>query len=194
MNLKKDTILKPKMDIKEEKKESKTEESVEVLKNPFASKECIDILNFRIEQEELSSRIYQAMSLWLNDNGFMGAAKAWLKDAEGEMEHAQWAKEFLLDMGVQPKLPALTMPVQKFGGLCDIIEQSYTHEILITTQCNDLAKHAMTYGNHLLYQLAIKYLQEQQEEIGKLQTLLDKLKAFGEDKIALRLLDNELGS
>lgn len=169
-------------------KESKKEST-----NPFASKECIDILNFRIEQEELSSRLYQAMSLWLNDNGFMGAAKAWLKDAEGEMEHAQWAKDFLLDMGVQPKLSTLTLPVQKFEGLCDIIEQTYTHEVVVTQQCNDLAKHAMQYGNHLLYQLAIKYLQEQQEELGKIQTLIDKLEAFGEDKIALRLLDNELG-
>jgi len=184
---------KPEIKLKEvESKETQHSEKKEIL-NPFTSQECIDILNFRIEQEELSSRLYQAMSLWLNDNGFMGAAKAWLKDAEGEMEHAQWAKDFLLDMGVQPKLSTLTMPVQKFEGLCDIIEQSYAHEVLVTTQCNDLAKHAMQYGNHLLYQLAIKYLQEQQEELGKLQTLLDKLEAFGEDKIALRLLDNELG-
>ena len=190
MELKKPEItLKPRV----EKTEGSHSEKKEFT-NPFASKECIDLLNFRIEQEELSSRLYQAMSLWLNDNGFMGAAKAWLKDAEGEMEHAGWAKEFLLDMGVQPKLPTLAMPVQKFEGLCDIIEQSYAHEIVVTTQCNDLAKHAMTYGNHLLYQLAIKYLQEQQEELGKLQTLLDKLTAFGEDKIALRLLDTELGA
>lgn len=175
-----------------ESKETSHSEKKEAT-NPFASKECINLLNFRIEQEELSSRLYQAMSLWLNDNGFMGAAKAWLKDAEGEMEHAQWAKDFLLDMGIQPKLPTLAMPVQKFEGLCDIIEQTYAHEVLVTTQCNDLAKHAMQYGNHLLYQLAIKYLQEQQEELGKIQTLVDKLEAFGEDKIALRLLDNELG-
>ena len=65
------------------------EEKKEYSENPFASKECIDILNYRIEQEEQSSRLYQSMSLWLNDNGFMGAAKAWLKDSEGEMEHAQ---------------------------------------------------------------------------------------------------------
>ena len=45
--------------------------------------------------------------------------------------------------------------------------------------------------NHLLYQLAIKYMQEQQEELGKVQTYLDKLKSFGEDKIALKLFDNE---
>jgi ferritin len=151
-------------------------------KNPFASPGAIKILNYRIEAEENSSRLYQAMSLWLNDNGFMGAACAWQKDAEGEMDHANWAKTYLLDMGIQPTLPALEKPLQSFQGLPDIIRK----------QVNALGVEGQKTGDHLLYQLAIKYLQEQQEELGRLQTLIDKLGAFGEDKIAMRLLDNEL--
>jgi len=148
--------------------------------NPFVSKECIDILNFRIEQEEYSSRFYTAMSMWLNDKGYMGAAAVWAKDAQDELVHAQWAKDFLLDMGVTPKTPALKEPPQTFTGLPDIIRQSFAHEVLVTQQCNDLASHAM------------KYLTEQQEEMGKVQTLVDQLEAFGEDKIAMRLFDHEL--
>jgi len=163
------------------------------VKNPFASESVIKILNFRIEQEEQSSRLYQSMSLWLNDKGYMGAAKRWKDDADGEMVHAQWAKDYLLDMGIQPTLPALPKPPHDFTGLPDIIRQSYAHEVVVTNQCNDLAKNALNTGDNLLYELANKYLQEQQEELGKVQTLLDKLEAFGEDKIALRLLDNELG-
>lgn len=159
--------------------------------NPF-DKDFIDILNFRIEQEEYSSRLYQAMSLWLNNNGFIGAAKAWLKDSEDEMKHAQWAKDFLLDMGVTPKLPALQEPPHAFKGLPDVIRQSFAHEIKVTQQCNDLAEFALKKSNHLLYQLSIKYMQEQQEEMGKVQTYMDKLAAFGEDKIAMKLFDNEL--
>lgn len=170
--------------------------SVPILKNknPFASASVIKILNYRIEQEEQSSRLYQAMSLWLNDKGYMGASKQWQKDADGEMEHAGWAKEYLLDMGIQPTLPALAKPQQEFKDLCEIIKLSYDHEVTVTKQCNSLAQEALKTGDNLLYQLANKFLQEQQEELGKLQTLLDKLEAFGEDKIALRLLDNELGA
>ena len=160
-------------------------------KTSYISKECIDILNYRIEQEELSSRLYHAMSMWLNDKGFMGAAKRWQEDADGEMVHAGWAKEFLLDMGIQPKIPALKEPLQSFKSFPEIIKKSFEHEIVVTKQCNDLATHAMKYGDHLLYQLAMKYMVEQQEELGKIQTLVDKLEAFGEDKISLRLLDNE---
>lgn len=162
-------------------------------KNPFASKSVIDALNYRIEQEEYSSRIYHAMSMWLNDNGFMGGAKSWQKDADDEMSHAMWAKEYLLDMGVQPKIPALKEPPQTYTGLPDVIKQSYKHEVDITNQCNELANQALKNGDNLLYQLANKFLVEQQEELGKFQTLVDKLEAFGEDKIAMRLLDNELG-
>lgn len=163
------------------------------MENPFA-KNCIDILNLRIEQEEYSSRFYEAMSLWLNNNGYVGAAKAWKKDAEGEMEHAQWAKDFLLDMGVTPTLFSLSEPPHEYTGLPDVIRQSFDHEVKITQQCNELANYAFLNGNHLLYQLAIKYMQEQQEEMGKVQTYVDKLTAFGEDKVAMKLFDTELGS
>jgi ferritin len=162
-------------------------------KNPFASDECIKMLNFRIEQEEQSSRIYEAMSLWLNDNGFKGAAKRWKQDSLDELKHAGWAKEFLLAMGCQPKLPALKEPVQEFEGLLDIVIQSYDHEIMVTEQCNDLAKYAIGYGNHLLYQLAIKYLTEQFEEIMVSQDRIDRLTMAGNDKIAILLIDQELG-
>lgn len=163
-------------------------------KSSYISKECIDILNYRIEQEELSSRLYHAMSMWLNDKGYMGAAKRWQEDADGEMVHAGWAKEFLLDMGIQPKIPALKEPIQSFKSLPDIIRRSFEHEITVTKQCNDLATHALKYSDHMLYQLAAKYMTEQQEELGKIQTILDKLEAFGEDKVALRLLDNEFSA
>lgn len=160
-------------------------------KQSLISKECINLLNFRIEQEEQSSRLYHSMSIWLNDNGYMGAAKRWQEDADGEMIHAGWAKEFLLDLGIKPIIPALKEPIQTFNGLNDVIRKSYDHEVIVTKQCSDLAKHAMKDGEPLLLQLALKYMTEQQEELGKIQTLIDKLETFGEDKIAMRLLDNE---
>lgn len=160
-------------------------------KNPFASQSSIDLLQFRIENEENSSRLYESMALYLDDAGYSGAAKQWMQDSQDEMAHARWAKEYLLDMGIYPKLPALKKPDTDFKGLDDVIYKSFDHEIMVTNQCNDLAKEAMKNGDHLLYQLANKYLQEQQEELGKLQTLKDKLETFGTDKIALRLLDDE---
>ena len=132
------------------------------------------------------------MSLWLNNNGYLNAAKLWKKYSDEERGHADIARDYLLNMGVQPATAVLDQPAEVYGGLPDIIRKSYDHEIDITNQCSDLATHAMKDGSHMLYELALHYLREQNEEHGKMQDLVDQLTAFGEDKIAMRLLDHEI--
>jgi len=162
-------------------------------KNPLIDDSCISFLNYRIQQEEYSSRIYLAMSMWLNNNGYLNAAKVWKKYSDEEIGHANIARDYLLNMGVQPATPALEQPAETFSGFPDIIRKSHQHEIEITQQCSDLAKHAVKDGSHMLYELALHYLREQNDEMGKTQDLVDQLEAFGEDKIAMRLFDHELG-
>ena len=161
-------------------------------KNPMIDDSCISFLNYRIQQEEYSSRIYLAMSMWLNNNGYLNAAKLWKKYSDEEINHANIAREYLLNMGVQPATPSLEQPLETYLGLPDIIRTSHKHEIDISMQCQDLANHALKDGSHMLYELALHYLREQNEEMGKTQDLVDQLTAFGEDKIAMRLFDHEL--
>lgn len=161
-------------------------------KSPLVDDSCISFLNYRIQQEDLSSRIYLSMSMWLTNKGYLNGGKLWKKYSEEERGHADIAREYLLNMGVQPATPALEQPSEEYKGLPDIIRQSYDHEVDITNQCSDLANHALKDGSHMLYELALHYLREQNEELGKLQDLLDQLEAFGEDKIAMRLLDHEI--
>lgn len=160
--------------------------------NPLISEDCIEYLNYRIQQEEYSGRIYLAMSMWLEDNGYLNGGKLWKKYSDEEMNHANDARTYLLAMGVQPLTPKLDAPPQNFDGLPDIIQRSYEHEIEVTTQIKDLSTHALKKGDHMLYQLGLAYLKEQVEEHGKMQDLMDQLEAFGTDKIAMRLFDHEL--
>lgn len=160
--------------------------------NPLISEDCIQYLNYRIEQEEYSGRIYLSMSMWLEDNGYLNAGKLWKKYSDEEMNHANDARTYLLSMGVQPTTPKLDAPPQNFEGLPDIIQRSYEHEIEVTTQIKDLSTHALKKADHMLYQLGLAYLKEQVEEHSKMQDLVDQLEAFGTDKIAMRLFDHEL--
>lgn len=173
-------------------KETKQEET-KSSKNPLISDECIKYLNYRIKQEELSSRLYLAMSMYLENVGYLGAAKAWKKDSDDEMVHANWAREYLLSLGIQPETPTLEAPIQTFDGLPDIIYKTYDHEIVVTKQINDLGKDAIAKGDLLLLQLVIKYQNEQIEEMNKVTNLKDRLELFGTDKVSLRMFDNELG-
>lgn len=160
--------------------------------NPLLSDHCVKYLNYRIEQEEYSARIYLAMSMWLQDNGYLNAGKLWKKYSDEEMLHANDAREYLLAMGVQPLTPKLDAPDQTFSGLPEIIQRSYEHEIEVTTQIKELSTEALKKADHMLYQLGLNYLKEQVEEHGKMQDLMDQLEAFGTDKIAMRLFDHEL--
>lgn len=161
-------------------------------KNPLLADSCTSYLQSRIQQEEQSSRKYHSMSMWLNNEGYTGAASLWKKYAEEEMSHADWSRDYLLAMGVTPNTPMLSAESNVYQGLPQIIELSYDHEVEITKQIKDLATHAMKEGDHMLYTLTSHYLKEQVEEHDKMQNWVDKLKTFGTDKIAMRWLDEEM--
>jgi len=161
-------------------------------KSSLISKKMIETLQYRIEQEEYSSRIYLAMSMWLNNKGYVGAASVWMQYSKEELVHADFARTYLLSLGITPCTPSLKQPKEDFTGLPEIIRLSFKHEEEVTMQCKQLADESFKEGDHMLYQLAAKYLNEQIEEMDKVQTLVDQLEAFGEDKIAMRLFDHEL--
>lgn len=161
-------------------------------RNPLLSEKAIEYLNYRIQQEEYSARIYLAMSMWLEDNGYVNAAKLWRKYSDEEMSHGDWSRTHLLSFGVQPITPRLDSPSQDFEGLPEIIHDSYDHEILVTKQITELAGEALKLNDHMLYELALRFLKEQVEEHNKMQNWVDQLESFGEDKIAMRLLDHEM--
>lgn len=160
----------------------------------FIKEKLIEFLNYRIEQEGYSSRLYRAMAIYLDYVGYAGAAKRWKQYSDEERVHEEWAIQFLLDLDIKPKLPALKEPPCEYkGGLPEIIKMSMDHEIEVTNQCNEMAKVAMKEGDFMLMEFAQKYLTEQREEIAKISYLVDVLETFGTSKEALRLLDIQLG-
>jgi ferritin len=164
------------------------------IKNKLIHEECIELLNFRITEEDKSARLYHNMYMFLENKGYTGAGALWHKYGHEEGVHSDWARNYLLDLGIQPELRALPAIMPKeYASFPEVIRLSYDHEVEITNQCKELAAAAMKHGDHMLYQLAAKFLTEQIEEVGKMQTFLDKLAAFGESPEALRFLDNEMG-
>ena len=157
------------------------------------SDKILKLLDYRIEQEEFSSRLYKSMAIWLDFNGYSGASKLWAKYAGEEMSHAGWVYSYLSDLNIKACVPSLEKPDEDFAGLVDIINKSYEHEVAITNQCQELAKAAMEEGDFLTYGLAQRFVNEQVEEIRKTTYWQDRCEAFGDSKEALRLLDNEMG-
>ena len=77
-------------------------------KSNLLSKKIVDTLNYRIQQEDFSSRIYEQLALWLNDKGYLNISSLYKRYASEESNHADWAKSFLLDYGITPCLLKFT--------------------------------------------------------------------------------------
>ena len=58
-----------------------------------------NLINYRISQEEYSSRLYLAMSNWLQNNGYDGASKLFKKWADEEMVKTTYWNDRLEEFG-----------------------------------------------------------------------------------------------
>ena len=92
----------------------------------------IELLNYRIQREQYSSRVYHAMYLWLQDIGYTGAAKLWKKYSEEELKHASWAENYLLSLDIKPDVRSLEQPKCEFTGFDDVIMCKLDQELIIT--------------------------------------------------------------
>ena len=149
----------------------------------------LEQVNYRISQEEISSRLYYAISIFLNYKGYSGAAKLFEKYSNEELVHAQWSYDYLLSLNILPDVRPITTPTQgsEFKDLSNIIELTLKHENEITIQCNKFAKMCSDSGDLITFSLAQKYCKEQIEEMDKANYWVDRLNLFGNSPVAMRM-------
>ena len=155
-------------------------------------KKIIELLNYRIQQEEESSRIYEQFALWLDDKGFKNFAALYYKYASEELGHAKFAKDHLLAFGIEPQLTKLSAPDLDFNSLKEILTLTLEHEQEITEQCNELTKTAAALDDFPTMTLGMKYCAEQVEELDKAQTFVDQIETFGDSKEAMLTLEHNV--
>ena len=158
-------------------------------KNVFICDKGIELLNYRINEEEFASRLYKSMSIWFKSRSYNGFAKFWSEWAKEELIHASWACEYLLDLDVKPTVLPIREVTNDFEDIKSIVALTLESEIDIKNQCKELAKFANEKGDFMLLNLAQGYLAEQQEEINKITNILAKLKSFGNSDIVIMELD-----
>ena len=136
----------------------------------------VELLNYRGQQEEYSARLYAQMSLWLDNKGYKHLSALYKEYAQEEREHAHWAREFLLNHGITPELKSLASPYTEYGSCMEVLEATLEHELDIQKQCEEMAEKALELKNAALRSLALKYCEEQVDEIGKAIDIIDHAK------------------
>lgn len=162
--------------------------------NPLISKRSIELLQFRLHEEEMSVRLYYAMSVWLNSKGYMNASKLWKHYSDDEIEHVNKVSTYLLALNVKPEVSSLEQPKNDYTSLVEVVKDTYTFMLKISGELQELAKHAAEENDFMLLELAQWYLKEQIPGYDDYQTWLDQIETFGgSTKIELRLLDIAMG-
>ena len=169
------------------------EKPVEVKENKsqFICNKGIELLNYRINEEEFTSRLYKSMAIWFKSKSYNGFAKFWKDWADEELVHASWACHYLLDLDIKPDVRPLKEVKNVYESVEDVIRTTLEAEIEVTNQCKELASFAKEKEDFMLLNLAMKYLKEQQEEINKITNILAKVNSFGKSEIVLLELDEQ---
>lgn len=149
-------------------------------------------LNDQIQKEEYSSRLYLAMAIWSEVNGFPGAAAFLYEHANEERMHMMKLVHFVNDRGGMTQLKELEVPPLNYDSVLDVFTQIKEHEEYITESINKLYgvtvdERDYTTGNFLQW-----YINEQIEEESLFNTILDKIRLVGTDKSGMFHIDKEL--
>jgi ferritin len=151
-------------------------------------------LNDQILKEEYSSRLYLAMAIWCEVNGYNGAATFLYEHSDEERMHMLKLVKYVNDRGGEAELKDVKSPPHAYKSLLDIFTQILEHEVYITNSINEIYSITQdekdyTTGNFLQW-----YITEQIEEESLVNTILDKIKLTGTDKSGLFHIDKELES
>lgn len=153
------------------------------------SQEAINMLQYRIQQEQYSSKLYEQMSLYLNNEAYLNMAKVWAKFSEEELKHAELAKKYLLSFNVMPELMVIEEPINDFKDAKDIIQKTFDHEVILFNQIKELSNKAMELKDWSLFTLAQEYLEIQVGELDEVYNLVDIAKLTTDNLI----LDKYIG-
>lgn len=149
-------------------------------------------MNNQIKKEEFSSRLYLAMAIWCETNGYPGAASFLYTHAEEERMHQMKMIHYLNDRGGIAVLSELEQPKSTFDSLQEVFREVLEHEKYITDSINELygltiEQKDYTTGNFLQW-----FITEQVEEESLMSTILDKIRLVGHDKAGMFHIDKEL--
>ena len=95
-------------------------------------------INEQIKKEEYSSRLYLAMAIWCEINGYPGASSFLYQHADEERMHMMKLVHYVNERGGSAQLMDIEKPTHEFDSLQDVFEKVMEHEKYITESINNL--------------------------------------------------------
>ncbi len=153
-----------------------------------------DALNGQVENEMHAAHLYLSMSSWFDALSLSGCA-AWMRlQYQEEVGHALKIFDYVNEAGGRAVVPAVAAPQAEWSTPLDAFESAYAHERKVTGLINDLYELAAQEKDHAAGVMLQWFINEQVEEEASVSLIVDRLKLIGDDRGALLVLDEQLGS
>ena len=154
-------------------------------------KKVYELLNDQINKELYSSYLYLSFADYYEEEGLSGYANYFEIQAQEERDHAMIFRNYLHENGEAVKLLAIDMPDKTFANFLEPLEAAMEHEKYVTSLINDIYSAAFAVNDYRTMKFLDWFIEEQGEEEDTAETMLTRMKLFGNDAKALYDLDQE---
>ena len=152
-----------------------------------------EFLNEQINKEFYSGYLYLSMSAHLKELGLCGFASWTRLQAKEEVEHGLKIFDYIINNDSFVTLKQIRTPDFEFQGIISIFNRILEHEKCITRSVMEIAQKAEEEGDRTTLNFIEWFIAEQNEEEEAVKNIIKRLELFGDDKVALYLMDKELG-
>lgn len=147
--------------------------------------ELAKAMNTQIGNEFGASMQYLSIAGYFQAQKLMLLAKLFFDQAEEEKTHAMKFAHYILDTQGELQIPAVAAPKPKFASAEEAVKAALTWEQEVTGQINRLMDLAVSQNDYLAQNFLQWFVDEQLEEINKMDQLLNVIQRAGEKNLLM---------
>jgi ferritin len=149
------------------------------------NRELSKAFNEQIGHEFAASMQYISIAAHFNQRQLTLLAKLFFEQADEEKSHAMKFVQYLLDTQGELQIPAIPAPLPTFATAEDAIQAALNWEYEVTHQITALMDMAVKQNDYLAQSFLQWFIDEQLEEVVKMDRLLGVVKQSGEKNLLM---------
>lgn len=143
------------------------------------SQALTDAINAQVGREFGASMQYIQIASYFDEQALDLTAKLFFEQADEERDHAMKLLRYVLEAGGAVQIPAIDAPTHFFTSAEEAVGLALTWEKEVTQQINHLMDIAVSEHDYLARQFLDWFVNEQLEEVGKMDKLLKIVRGVG---------------
>ena len=145
-----------------------------------------------LTMERFANVQYFSIYIWFQERDLNGFSTYFLKESQGEMEHAQKFADYLIARGQTVKLNDIPAPIQNWDSIEDLISYSFNMEADLTSSLQQLyaiSERSSDTRTNVFLDPIVEAQTKSEDEFAK---ILGKVKFASNQPSAILLIDSDL--